>query len=1404
MSLNVGELQARLTLDDDLTPALAMAGKSMTDFGGKLDKAGDKVAKLGRDLLPLSAGLSLVGGASIAMATTFEASMTRLVSIAGVTADEFDHVKESILKMSQDTGVGPQMLAEAMTKVSSTTDDTTKALEILNIAAQGTKAGFGETVGVAGALTAVVNAYAESNLSAARAGDIMAKTIQLGGAEAKELAPTLANVVPQAAQLGVSFEEVGANLATLTKLGVPTAEAVTQLSAVFTALSKETKQGEDALTRVGMSYEGLRASIRDKGLMATLTELEGKFKGNVTGLTDVFGRIEALRNVQGTAGVQGKVYADALDQIKKSSDGAQGALKSMADMMDGTAIQSFAQLKAQVEVLAIRIGDALLPAFKNILGAMLPIVQKVIEMVQWFGALPQPIQTTAIVIGGFLAIAAPGLIALGAGLSAAGAGLTVLGTAATFANGILFTMGNTVPILTARLWLMEAGTKAAAIGAELMAGAFGMVLTGLGITALIIALGVAVWEVGEAFKAAYDHWQSGKSMWDFFTQRDDDNFVRRWMGLSDGLKKTGEATSGLIPVTRTFTSALSDNGAAMEASGTKTVTFSESLRQAMEQVNALSAAQRQEIIDADKMGESQANIAKVMGVSEGAVKLFLEQVDKSSKKLKENAEEQEKLKKYIADTNAEWRRGETSVKDYMEKITEGTKRVTEAIISNITIQRDAERQAASIHREMTSSKFNFAMDSVDLWARNEQLRVDQTQANWVGAYAAIASVAAARKAQIIADTKEIQTELALMGKGAEGFDPSWLAGGFTAAGPPPAIVSLGKTIKDTLKKSLADIPNILMDAFTGGGGLAGGLSAIGTMVGSGVGQDLGEKLGKSIAGIASFAGPMGAAIGALAGPMIEMFSKMLDKTAKGVKKTAEGYGVEVSEAMVEAIKASMKELDMGQQAATIINADKLFPKVDASNFADALKIVHDAFSMVATKQFTVAQGAKVVDDMWGKLAEVGTDATGRISTGMKELIALNEQYGTQSKEIAAFLNEQADAAGNAFAAISKGSTQTFEAISGNKQAVVDLVKEIDTLKLKHDEAAAAGTLSAAQELDFNTKVAEKYAEMNVILGERSALTIAHQAELENLGIIAVATYGAAIAAGKSHLEALQLVQPGMKDLQEAYGVLGISIEDAGLKSLVLGSTILEQNPYLLEAIGGLGSAMVALDNSGRLNIETFSAMQSQGMIMYTRLQAAVVEHGGAAEDALLPMQDYLHQAELQAKNLGVPLDANTQMLIDQSKELGLWKDAGKSANEQLLAGVNALNDTMQNLVNSISGVAGGLGNIPRTVYSDVIITEYRRQGAVNDEGQPIPMAEGGFGTTTKPTLFMTSEDGRPEQYAFSGQGKKFDTAASAGGGGSGEIDSQPFVNAVDRLADAMLGQNEALMIGLRDMLLERG
>ena len=423
--MTVGDLLAILRLRDEMSAGVENARRSvrglaedagmttyqLTLFGRGLRQAGTLVTSA------FTAPIIAAGAAAIKFGGEFEAVMSKTSSIGGIAAEELENIKKAVLDLAPAVGVGPIELAEAMRSISSTVTDSKVALEILEVAAKGSAAGLGETNVVAKALTAVINSYGAENISAARAADILTRAIQDGGAEAKELAPVLANVVPYAAQLGVSLEEVGANIATITKLGVPTSEAVTSLVSVFAAMTRETSLGSKALASVNSSYAEMRAMIREKGLAASLLHLKELFEGNEKGLFNTLGRLEALKNVLATTGAQADVYVQEVERMKDSA----GALDKAYDAATKTFQHMWKSVVVELEVVAVELSQHLFPIFKMVVQMIkedfVPILR---TLVQGFGDLPPWAQKATLFIIGFLALLGPGIIVIGQFVMAVG------------------------------------------------------------------------------------------------------------------------------------------------------------------------------------------------------------------------------------------------------------------------------------------------------------------------------------------------------------------------------------------------------------------------------------------------------------------------------------------------------------------------------------------------------------------------------------------------------------------------------------------------------------------------------------------------------------------------------------------------------------------------------------------------------------------------------------------------------------------------------------------------------------------------------------------------------------------------------------------------------------------------
>jgi len=422
-AVSIGDIFGSLILDDEFTSKLNAAADALDAVGAKWTKFSTQVSNAAQAFLPLSLAVAGAGTAATVASASFEASLTKLSTLAGVSADDLALVKQHILDLAPAVGIGPQALADAMTVVSSTVENTTTALSILDTAAKASAAGLGDAKDVARALTSIINSYGEANIDAARAGDILVATVKAGGAEAGEMAGVLGRVIPLAAQVGINFEEAGAFLATFTKLGVDASEATTALRGVITQILTPSEEAEKALMRIGTSSEGLRKSIKEKGLTEAMIDLLAAFKGNTSAAATVFGEVRALAGIMGTAGSQADTYRKVLDEVEKS----QGMLGRATDAMGATTVVTWRKLTAEVGVAAIKFGDALAPALKAALDAAKPLLDGLVALADRFARLPQPVQTAAIAAGAFVAALSPALFVISGISKAIGATATAIG-----------------------------------------------------------------------------------------------------------------------------------------------------------------------------------------------------------------------------------------------------------------------------------------------------------------------------------------------------------------------------------------------------------------------------------------------------------------------------------------------------------------------------------------------------------------------------------------------------------------------------------------------------------------------------------------------------------------------------------------------------------------------------------------------------------------------------------------------------------------------------------------------------------------------------------------------------------------------------------------------------------------
>lgn len=188
-------------------------------------------------------------------------------------------------------------------------------------------AGMTDTSNAVNGLTSILNAYKLQVSDAGKVSDYLFGAINAGKTTLPELNASLANVVPTAAAAGVSFDQVAAALATMTKQGLPTAQATTQLRQALVEIQKPGATLAPVLERAGVSL----ASLQRDGLQASLAKISLAMKDMNVNATQTFSSVEAASAVMLLSGDSAQMAASDLDYVRNAIGAAENAYSVAAD-----------------------------------------------------------------------------------------------------------------------------------------------------------------------------------------------------------------------------------------------------------------------------------------------------------------------------------------------------------------------------------------------------------------------------------------------------------------------------------------------------------------------------------------------------------------------------------------------------------------------------------------------------------------------------------------------------------------------------------------------------------------------------------------------------------------------------------------------------------------------------------------------------------------------------------------------------------------------------------------------------------------------------------------------------------------------------------------------------------------
>lgn len=407
---------------EQASDSASRVGNKFTDMGSKMTSVGTKMS------MALTAPMLLAGGQAIKTANDFDFSMQSIVAMVGLSEDKVADMGIAAREMAKEYGGSATQAADALYFVASAGIDGATAMQVLEQSLKSSAIGMGDTAIIADTVSSALNAYGIENLSAAQATDLMVAAVREGKMEADALAGALPRVLPIASAMGVSFNEVGASFAAMSRNGTDASEAATQLRGILGSLLTPTKEAEETMNGLGLSSQGLRQQIKEKGLLSTLQTLTTAFGDNDQAQGLVFGNVRALTGVMSMFGAATESTTKIFENLTDNTGDADKAFQAMSQ----TGAFKMKQVMAEMKDAFISLGQVLVPIVVPALKLLATAFEKVMTAIN---ALPNFMKTIIVVLAGLVAVGGPLLIMLGS-LAKAWAALKVAMAGEAFKSAI--------------------------------------------------------------------------------------------------------------------------------------------------------------------------------------------------------------------------------------------------------------------------------------------------------------------------------------------------------------------------------------------------------------------------------------------------------------------------------------------------------------------------------------------------------------------------------------------------------------------------------------------------------------------------------------------------------------------------------------------------------------------------------------------------------------------------------------------------------------------------------------------------------------------------------------------------------------------------------------------------------
>lgn len=358
---------------DKTGAATQSALENAQKFSGSIKDITEPIANFTMGALKLEAGLLTAGAAIVAFsvksASDFDSAFRQISTIIDASDEDLAKFRQSILDYASTSTQPLEQITNALGNAIGSGVDYADSLGLLATAEKLAVATRSDLDGTTKVLVSTLNSYGMSITDASKVSDLFFKIIDEGDIGMADLANSFAKVAPVAKISGVSLEEVGAAIATLTASGIKPAESIEYLRGAISNILSPSKAGADLAAELGIQFNA--AGLKANGLAGLLQQVSEKTAGSADQMKILFGDIGGFTAAATLAGPQAEKFRETLQAMGNVAGATDEAFKKITGSLDVAG----AKIASAFNSLTVAIGQPLLNEFGGIAEAIAAIFQ---------------------------------------------------------------------------------------------------------------------------------------------------------------------------------------------------------------------------------------------------------------------------------------------------------------------------------------------------------------------------------------------------------------------------------------------------------------------------------------------------------------------------------------------------------------------------------------------------------------------------------------------------------------------------------------------------------------------------------------------------------------------------------------------------------------------------------------------------------------------------------------------------------------------------------------------------------------------------------------------------------------------------------------------------------------------